>query len=1702
MDIFKIHEDIITDYKEYIKSFISIKDETIRHVVDEKIKSGELWPDPLIQFNPAFEYGDSVHSLVNQGFLHHEMNDVFKDYRLFRHQVEAIKLGIGGSDFIVTSGTGSGKSLTYIGTIFNHLLANPAKKKGIKAIIVYPMNALINSQNEEIKKYKENYESSGKTFPISFAQYTGQEDETIRERIRNELPDIILTNYMMLELILTRNIERDIRNSIYNDLLFLVFDELHTYRGRQGADVGMLIRRIKAKADHNIVCIGTSATMITGGTLEDQRQKVAEVASTLFGAHFSPEAIINEYLVKSLKMENGQYTNQDVRSAVEKGIDVSGSEENLLINPLANWVENEIALTKKEDILVRQTPLTINYMADLLYKYCGCSVDKGKEELIKMFLWISRINEAKENQRESYLPYKIHQFISQTSTVYVTLEQGEKRQVVLDKGAYLGSDDNKLPLFPVVFSRVSGHEFICVTKDYSDNKLHKREFQEATEEDNEDKEYIDGYILVGENVWDPELDIMNLPQAWWKEDQQGNVKVIKEYQHRFPTEIYFNEQGYFSEKFEDRGAYPYKGWYMPVPLLFDPTSGMIFRGKTNENTKLTKLGSEGRSTSTTILTYLILKYLKANDFSFSDQKLLSFTDNRQDAALQSGHFNDFIDVIKLRSAICSALVNEPGNKLDYTTIAHAVFSSLNLEQEDYAARPSDFPGQQKDNEKAFKDLLMYRILYDLKRSWRVILPNLEQCALLKIGYKYLSETCAVESVWSSVPVFRDMDVPRREKEVYNILDYIRKHYAIYSNEYLKDQNVIDAKEKQIKEFIKEPWGLGREEHIDYPNVVALKPLKRQRGIFSQSIGSRSALGQHLKQLARESGYELKDDNYQDFIEVLFGVFENARWLRSEKARSADDDETTVYQLCIDIIEWEPGDKKTVEADYIKNRSYKELALAPNLFFQKLYSAEIDSLKYLRAEDHTGQLNSNDRKDRELKFGDGEIKALYCSPTMELGIDIKNLSVVHMRNVPPNPANYVQRSGRAGRNGQPALIFTFCSSFAPHDRHYFANSSNMVAGAVVPPRIDLGNEELLKSHLHSVYLAEKGIDKIRSSITELLEPDKLSTLPLNAETARELELTDGDRQSIAFVFSKVIDDFRWKSLISKPWFTDNWIEKTITRAPVEFDTALNRWRLLYRQAHELFDNAVAVKKSGLYKAGSPEKKKADRDERQAERQMDLLRNTGSHTSFSEFYPFRYLASEGFLPGYNFYRLPLRTYIPSGLSGAYISRPRFIALQEFGPHNVIYYNGAKYRIEQMLIQDINNSLRRAKTCTNSGYFLEDSEFNYECCPFTGESLSGGNHHVFEPIIEMSETRTEQRDRITCEEEERLRQGYTIETYFSVPGGIESIRRAVVKNDNDNFLNISYIPAARLVQVNKKWKNRREEGFSMGINSGQWKTGGTEPDASINPGAEERITIKLYTTDTADALYIEPIKALALSYDGRITLQYALKRAIENIYQVESAEIAVTPMGDEDNPNIFLYESAEGSLGILSQLVEDKNAFVEIVQEAYRLCRFDDEEYLDPASYDDLLSYYNQRDHESINRFAIKNALETLMGCSLYIPPQQSNRSYDEQYSYLIGKYDDRSSTELHFLEYLYKHNLRLPDDAQRVFDGIYVKPDFFYEPGIHVFCDGTPHDDPAVKEKDRKQREAIMNRGEEVLVYYYRDSMEEFVKRRPDIFKKVQ
>jgi len=207
MNVFELRKRLVAEYADYVRSFIYIQDPRIRALVDCEMEEGLLWPDPLIQLNPSFEPGEWIDELVDAGTLHPECRRIFrikpdprgdgKPLRLHRHQADAVKVARGGRSYVLTTGTGSGKSLAYIIPIVDHVLRS-ASGRGIQAIVIYPMNALANSQARELEKFLQHGYPDGKG-PVTFERYTGQEDDEKRQAIINRPPDILLTNVATLD---------------------------------------------------------------------------------------------------------------------------------------------------------------------------------------------------------------------------------------------------------------------------------------------------------------------------------------------------------------------------------------------------------------------------------------------------------------------------------------------------------------------------------------------------------------------------------------------------------------------------------------------------------------------------------------------------------------------------------------------------------------------------------------------------------------------------------------------------------------------------------------------------------------------------------------------------------------------------------------------------------------------------------------------------------------------------------------------------------------------------------------------------------------------------------------------------------------------------------------------------------------------------------------------------------------------------------------------------------------------------------------------------------------------------------------------------------------------------------------------------------------------------------------------------------------
>jgi superfamily II DNA/RNA helicase len=1733
-NIFELHNDILSDYKAYINSFINVADKRILDTVQTDFEAGNLYPEPLVQFNPSFESGGKVEDLVNEGVLSKDFNNIFYDesgesWAIYKHQTEAIVKGNEGKGFIVTSGTGSGKSLTYISTIFNHLFKNPTNP-GIKAIIVYPLNALINSQESALKGFEENYRKrTGNNLPFTFAKYTGQEKQDDRDKVIANPPDILLTNYMMLELLMVRKADEKLRKSFLDNLQYLVFDELHVYKGRQGADVSLLNRRIKAAATNkNIICIGTSATMATG-TIEEQKGEVAKVATRFFDSKFYPENVIVESLTYSTKEQIP--TKNELIKAITTDIQTK-SKDALLENPIAIWLERTIAIRNEGNDKRRNEPKSLKDITAQLSDETEISKTLCEKRVIEILILAEEVNiqSVKDRKKDTILPFKLHQFISQTGYVYVTLERAENRHITLNPNPFvlLAGEEHEVPVFQTVFSRISGEEFICIRKEDSienGSKLVFRDFNDNQNPSNEDDlkandgnkskkiksrlqdDYKDGYLIFDKGGLLDINDYVDLLPASWK-TKSGSIDNSKDF--RLPKEIYVMKDGTYSDS-PNGGE---KAWFIPAPLLFDPTCGLVYlEPKLSEKTKLISLGNEGRSTSTTLLTLQTLLALYKHGKAKKEQKLMSFTDNRQDASLQAGHFNDFIQVVHLRSAIEKVLRNAD-KSLPISDLVFLVEEALHLPENEYATNPSTNPRRaDEDNVEALRNYISYRIIQDLKRGWRYILPNLEQTALLEISYKNIEKEAADDSLWENVEYLNSWNPNKRQEFMMQILDYFRNMYAI-DYDMLRYENRIRIQSELNQQLSQEKlWSLDKGEKIDAPNFLSVEGAdKATRDTFIQSIGPMSRLARYVKhEIRKQSDDNLKGEEYNAIMTSILDALAEAHFLKKQVIKAEKGDKVA-YQLILSKVLWKKGDKKNVSVDKTSYISLgDEIKINPHLYFQKLYEEDFSKFpkSYIAAE-HTGQIKNEDKLIREEKFNSAvEISALYCSPTMELGIDISSLNIVHMRNVPPSPANYAQRSGRAGRNGQSALVFTFASKVSPHDKHYFSDPVKMVAGIVQAPRIDLTNEELIRSHINATVLSFLNAEEFKPKLTELIDVDggAGATYKLKENVKSKYQgVIDSRFDEIRKTVLEVINGI--PELKDTKWFTQNWMETQIKTVPDKLEKSLLRWRKMYLDALRQMNEAHEIQISPIEK-DTEKKKLAGLSYARAQDRKNLLENQSdknSNSSLSEFYTFRYLASEGFLPGYNFTRLPIRVFLGGKDRNESISRPRFTGLKEFAPHNIIYHNGGKFEVTRITPNDVSLNLTAIKISkdTNYAFLGKDEAKGRNQDPITGKVFDASDLDEFHNLLELEEAQSENTERISCMEEVRASEGYVTEMYLNTTDNLVDATKIKLTVDGNELMKLFYAPAAKLILLNKKWKRGKSDGFDIGSKTGFFKT----KKNLEKPNPEDiPVNIMLYTYDTSDVLYVQPIKSLGLTDEGVVTMQYALEKAIELYYNIEPVEIAAKLMGGGENKNIMLYESAEGSIGVLKDLARNPAKLRELFIKAYEICGYDintkeDKYPMRPkASYEDLLSYYNQMDHGKINRHSIIKALELLIAAN---PDDTIGVSYEDKFKELSSNLHHSSPGEKELLDYLFDNGYRLPDYTNHNMEQFYVQPDFVYErENALIFVDGGIHKKNIVKADDAKKRKTIELAGFDVLVWdYTEEPVASFVSRRQDIFRKVR
>jgi len=1225
-------------------------------------------------------------------------------------------------------------------------------------------------------------------------------------------------------------------------------------------------------------------------------------------------------------------------------------------------------------------------------------------------------------------------------------------------------------LMPLAFCRECGQEYLVVALTNEDGTIRYRPRRDRDASGGDD---ANGYLYVSaDQPWptDP-LAEGRFPESWLSDGQV--LDRLRKYQPRL---VRVDVSGT-----ESPDGLP--AAYVPAPFRFCLRCKVSYeQTRGTDFAKLSTLDAEGRSSAVSVISAAIvraLKQLPLDELDDDARKLLTFVDNRQDASLQAGHFNDFVQITQLRGAVYRAVSTSP---LRHDDVAQRVVEALGLDFADYAQHPDAVYGPRASAQRAFKDFIEYRLYSDLQRGWRVTMPNLEQTGLLRIDYESLSEIDADTDLWAGCPpALRDARPGEREDLGRIVLDEFRRELAI--DVFCLTEDGHTRLRRQSEQHLTGLWSMPPREPAPQLAAVSTRTGSPGRPRAEVRLTGRSALGRYLRErsgLRNPDGSALDTADAQQIIEHLLAVFARTGLLTKIDLPKQDG---LSYRLKASALIWTAGDGRTAAPSPLRMSVDPERGTRINPFFRDLYRDTAMTLAGLQAREHTAQVNQLDRQDREDRFRSGDLPLLFCSPTMELGVDIASLNAVGLRNVPPTPANYAQRSGRAGRSGQPALVVTYCATGNAHDQYYFRRSRDMVAGAVAAPRLDLTNESLLASHLHALWLAETGAN-LHTRLPQLLDLDA-DGMPVLPDLARSLADKDTIKRATdrtQSIVAPLRDELR-----ASAWWHDGWAESVIESAPHSFDRACDRWRELYRAAlaDQQEQNRIVLDTSVSPNA----RRAAESRRREAESQLRLLRNEDSDHGHSDFYTYRYFASEGFLPGYSFPRLPLAAYIPgvrtagTGMDGGdYLQRPRFLAISEFGPGALIYHEGARYEVRRVQVPMASGGvgtvdLQDARRCEECGYH-HVRQPGIDVCENCGVPLGVPRYN----LMRMQTVFTRRRERISSDEEERRRAGFELETSFRFSQSGTRLSRidAEIVGDDHPIASLTYGDTAVVRVTNlgrRRRKNPNDLGYWLDTVKGNWlsekdATDTTPQDDDLEDAADAPTKQKVipFVEDTRNIAVLRLVNAV--DEVVATTLRYALERGIEAEFQLEDSELSSEAMPDmQERARMLFTESAEGGAGVLRRLHSEPDALSRAARRALQIAHFDVDgidlghadgasERCEKACYDCLLSYGNQSDHQRIDRHAVRGLLLELAagGTRLVATDGDLGDSADA----LRGRC--RSEADRMFIALLMEHGFVLPDGVHETIGPVSADFVFHSENGpTVVFVDdeppGTGRDDAA-------------------------------------------
>lgn len=1056
---------ILKDYVGYLRTTFFINDDTYMQKFSEQLlEHNYLSKGPFIDVTDSFKTGCSLRDLINEGVASAEFERLQSeglplDRPLYKHQEQAIREISQGNNAIITTGTGSGKTESFLLPILNYLMREKEEgtlSDGVRAIIIYPMNALANDQMKRLRTILRNYPD------ITFGTYTGETEEQdnrayekylrqykteplpneriSRAQIKVAPPHLIITNYAMLEYLLLRPNDNTIFSGKYGrNWKFIVLDEAHTYSGATGIEVSVLIKRLKARIqnDNRINYILTSATL---GSSTDDNPDIVHFAKTLCSDEsFFDSSIIRADRVMIKPPRSCRTYHPDCYEVINTRCEQTDSPNEIhemlsRYNPEIKYSENiaemifdflhEDGIYYTIKNLLNEEALSVHMVSKRL----------GLDEKT-LVSFISLASKARKNGVELF-DGRYHYFIKALAGAYISL--APFKEIFLEP--FYQYEDHKVFRFSVC--RSCGQIYLT-GKMTIDENTGKRQFTSKLEPDDA-PEY---YILTDKFKDDAEKDNFIICSKC------GTVACAGERNLNF-CKCSFRYVNYITRVNSEK-------------TLIKHCECCDY---TNNHSGILRDFYVGQDAATSVVATSLYGVLPSaiqkaapvqaestdDEFGFGfeecaapknelisealTKQYLIFSDSRQQAAYFASYFDGTYHNILRRRVLIEILKN---NRRSY----EGGVSVKRLCEDLYAAFNLYQIFDEDDREKeAYKT-----IIYEMVSNDR---HGLEGLGIIRFSF----------NTEMHIGVFRNNET----QAVINVLaDSFRRDICLYYDNIC----TLTPEDKTFFQYASYDRGyvLNPADKTDYNYCWLAKVNDNYRTSF-------------LKRLSMEmEGAEWSLEKCNNFLSAVWNrVFKPCLKTNDNLHYRLDITSFKIYSVYSENRENyfcnKCGRLTSSNADDIcptfrcdgRLSVFNRNSQKDNHYINIYTNLNIYDLKI---KEHTAQLSVDKAKEYQEAFVNKKINILSCSTTFEMGVDVGDLETVMMKNMPPTPANYIQRVGRAGRRtDSAAYALTFCKTDS-HDTNFFNHPSAMIKGNIKPPYFTTENEKIVRRHAYAVCLSE-------------------------------------------------------------------------------------------------------------------------------------------------------------------------------------------------------------------------------------------------------------------------------------------------------------------------------------------------------------------------------------------------------------------------------------------------------------------------------------------------------------------------------------------------------------------------------------------------------------------------------------------------------